>query len=773
MSTLAAYALSLLQSCMEKKDLALGRKLHVLIITNDFDGVILLKDQLIRFFASCGSLIEASLLFCSFSSPRSCTWQAIVSAHVSSGESEKALELYQKMQEEGLRASRYIYTCLLKACGLNNGCVSGDFLHNDIIKDRFDCEVIVGNALIDMYAKCGRLQEALKVFDRLSDKDVVSWNAVIAGSSQQGNGILAVNLFIKMQQEGACPDMITYLGVSKACGCLNALEQGKRVHSQVGKAGIEMDVVLGSCLVDMYGRCGSTELAEEVFNALPMRNVVSWNGLIGGYVERDVRFNIVGLLHKMMVDNQEPNFITFLCLIKACSNMGALDQGEILHATVLKNGLGLTEEVGNALVDMYSKCGNLSLAQRVFDELPFRNVISWCALLSGYSESGLGFFALEIFERMQEERVRPDRVMFVCALKASSSIEHIISGNQIYELIVESDLEQDIMIGNALLDLYSKCGRLEEARKIFNHLRNIDVVSCNTLIFTYLENGRGFDTLEILELMQSKGIKADKVTLLSCAMACGSMGAFGLGKLIHELIVKDAFESDIVVGTTLVDMYCKFGSLDEASSVFERLPSPNVVSWTALIVGYAQQGKVSHALQCMKELEKRGLQPDGKIYVTLFMACSHAGYVAEGCQQFEKMLNHGMVPTAEHVNCLAELLSRSGRLDEAEKILQSMPASEDVSGWVSLLTACKAYGDSQLGLASFDQAVKFKSITTPVLTPDSCSCPNTNLLESCNYQVRTRDNLERGQPWTTLSCVNSNLRTSDGWLTHLKSCQVW
>ncbi|KAI5068715.1 hypothetical protein GOP47_0017060 [Adiantum capillus-veneris] len=706
MSTSATYALSLLQSCMERKDLVLGRKLHVFIITNNFDGVVLLQDQLIRVFASCGSLIEASLLFCNSSSPSSCTWQAIISGHVSAGESEKALELYQKMQEEGLRASKYIYTCLLKACGLINASVQGDYLHNDIIRNGSHGEVTVGNALIDMYTKCGRLEEALKVFDCLSEKDVVSWNVVIAGSSQLGNGILAINLFSKMQQTGACPDMITYLGVSKACGCMNALQNGKRVHSQVGNAGIEMDIVLGSCLVDMYGKCGSIELAQEVFNALPKRNIVSWNGLIGGYVQQEVNFDAVELLQKMKDDNLEPNFITFLCLLKACSNLGSLVQGEMLHALVLKKGLDFTEAVGNALVDMYSKCGNLVLAQRVFDELPSRNVVSWCALLSGYSENGLVLHALEIFERMQEESVKPDRVMFVCALKACSSIGNTIFGNQIYGLIVESDLEQDFMIGNALLDLYAKCGRLEEAHKIFNQLRNIDVVSCNTMIFTYLENERGFDTLEILELMQSRGMKADKVTLLSCAMACGSIGAFEQGKLIHELIVRDAFESDILVGTTLVDMYSKFGSLDEASNVFNRLANPNVVSWTALIVGYAQQGKISDALKCMKELEKRGLQPDGKIYVTLFMACSHACHVDEGFQHFENMINHGIVPTVEHVNCLSELLSRSGCLKEAEKILQSMPASGDVAGWVSLLTACKAYGDRQLGTASFDQAVK-------------------------------------------------------------------
>lgn len=733
MSTLATYALSLLQSCVKKGDLVDGRKLHLLILTNEFDGVVFLKDQLIRFFASCGSLYEASLLFCNASRPGPCTWQAIISAHLSLGESEKALELYQTMQGEGSRASKYIYTCVLKACGSISALGPGEYLHNEIVKDEFHCDILVGNTLIDMYAKCGRLEEALKVFECLPDKDVISWNAVIGGSSQQGNGVLAINLFARMQQEGECPDLVTYLCVSKACGCLNALEQGKRVHSQVGKTGIEVDVILGSSLVDMYGKCGSIELAQEVFDALPERNVVSWNGLIGGYVEQKLCFHTIELLQKLKDDCLQPNFITFLSLLKACGNMGSLEQGEKLHALVLKNGLDWTEAIGNALVDLYSKCGKLDLAQRVFDELPCRSVVSWCALLSGYSENGLGLHALDIFERMQQESITPDKVMFLCAVKACSSIEHVISGNQVYGLIIESCLEQDIVIGNALLDMYAKCGRLEEARKVFDQLRNIDVVTCNTMIFTYLENEKGPQTLEILELMQLKDMKADKVTLLSCLMACSSIGAIGQGKFIHELIVRDAFESDIVVGTTLVDMYSKFGRMEEASNVFDRLADPNVVSWTALIVGYAQQGRVFDALERMKEFEKRGIQPDGKIYVTLFMACSHAGHVDEGCRHFENMISHGIVPTAEHVNCLAELLSRSGRLKEAEKILQSMPASGDVSGWVSILTACKAYGNSQLGTSSFDQAVKLNSITNTAAStgfmPDTLTCLTGNSSE--------------------------------------------
>eukprot|EP00250_Pteridium_aquilinum_P017134 c23471_g3_i1 orf=467-3109(-) len=769
---------SLLQVCMDRKDLAIGRRLHILLgAAHDFEGAALVRDQLIRLFASCGNLIEANLLFCSASRPSSCTWQAIISAHLTYGESKKALELYQMMLEEGSRASKYIYSCVLKACGCIGAVVQGEILHDEIIKREFQSQVIVVNALVDMYAKCGHMEGALKVFSDLLDKDVVSWNAVIAGSTQHGDGLLAISLFGKMQQEGTCPDLVTYLCVSKACGCLNALDQGKHIHCQAGNCGKEMDVILGSSLVDMYGKCRDLKLAQELFDALPERNVVSWNGLIGGYALQDFGSHALELFQKMKDDGLRPNSITFLCLLKACGKMGSLEQGENLHALILKNQLESNEAIGNALVDMYAKCSKLDLAQRVFYELPNRSVVSWGALISGYCENGCGLRALELFERMQQEHINPDRVIFLCALKACASLESIASGLQIHRLVIESGLENDVMVGNALLDMYAKCGRLEEARKVFDRLRNLDVVSCNTMIAANLQNGQSFCALEILELMGCKGIKADKVTFLSSLKACGSIGAIGQAKLIHEQIMRDALESDIVVGTTLVDMYAKFGNLKEADNVFNRLPNPNLVSWSALIVGYAQQGKIFDALESMREMKKQGLTPDGKIYVTLFMACSHAGQVDEGYRHFRNMISHGIVPTVEHFNCLVELLSRAGRLKEAEKILQSMPASADVAGWMSLLTACKAYGNSQLGTSCFSQALKLKSGATPEYVPSKPHFYADGPLREADHNLEGFFNTQR-KPQKAGVDDRKNLcefipRPYFVGLTPLNSCQVW
>ncbi|KAH6558787.1 hypothetical protein KP509_1Z045400 [Ceratopteris richardii] len=591
-----------------------------------------------------------------------------------------------------------------------------------------------------MYAKCSRLEEAVKVFDGLLQKDVVSWNAIIGAFCQQGKGVLAVNYFAKMQQEGECPDMVTYLLVAKACGCMNNVDRAKQVHSQAANTG-QIDVVIGSSLVDMYGKCGNIKLAEEVFDALSERNVVSWNGLIGSYVQQELSFDTLDIIQKMADDGLKPNHITFLCLLKACSKMASLEQGEKLHALSLKDGLNVTEAIGNALVDMYAKCGNINTAQRVFDELPYQSIISWCALISGYSENGHGQYALDIFERMLQEGIDSDRVMFLCALKACSGIEFSVPGNQIYNMIIESGLECDITIGNALLDMYSKCGRLEDARKVLDQL-NMDVISFNTMILAYIENDEAFHIFGVLESMWSRGIKADKVTLILCLKASGSIGAFLQGKLIHELIVRESFDSDIVINTTLVDMYCNLGRLDEARNVFDRLADPNLVSYSALIVGYARQGKVIDALEQMKVSVKRGLVLDDKIYVTLFMAFSHAGYIEEGCQQFESMVNHGITPKSEHFNCLMDLLCRSGHLREAERILQSMPKSLDMTGWMSFLTACNVYGNSQLGSSSFGQDLSMEATNTSVcgLMPEKHTCQGKGFSKSYDCFIKQEEN---------------------------------
>lgn len=599
----------LLHGCIKNKDLAGGRDLHSLIVSNGPDFSSVLGDRLIRLFASCGSLLEANLAFCNIAKPNILAWQAIISAHATHGQSDRALELYHEMHQDGIQANKFIFPCILKACGSSGAIGQGKLIHGLISHSKLDSDVIVGSSLVDMYAKCGHLNEARKVFDELPNRNVVSWAAMITGYAQHGHGQSALVLFEEMQWVGVKPDKVTFLCILKACGSIGDIRQGKLIHNQIIRSELESDVVLANTIVDMYAKCGDLEQARKVFDKLPEPSVVSWTAMITRYVQNGQSVLALELLEKMQIEGTKPNNIIWPCILKACGNIGALGPGKLIHNTIITSRFEMDVVIGSAVVDMYAKCGNLEEARKVFEELPERNVVSWGAMIGAYTKHGHGSIALELFKRLQQEGIKPDIITFIYIFKA-----------------------------------------------------------------------------------------------------CGNIGALGQGKLIHNQIIGSGLDSDVVVVSTLIDMYAKCGSLKEAREAFDKLPNQNVVAWGAMIAGYAHHGSWSLARQCIEIMQKQGLQPNGTIYTSILSACSHTGHVEEGHQFFKSMMeDHGIAPSIEHLTCLVDLLGSAGRLKEAEQILLTMPIPPDEIGWTSLLTACRTYGNVELGRQCFDQVTRLDS----------------------------------------------------------------
>lgn len=492
----------LLQGVTKSKDLKAGRQLHSLIVSNGFESVAVLGDHLIRLFALCGSLLETNLVFCKVRKPSVYTWQAILSAHAIFGENERALELYNEMQQEGIRPSKCIFLCILKACCSTGFLGHGRLIHEQIITSNLNTDVSIGNTLVDMYAKCVSLREARDVFNSLPNCDVVAWNVMIVGYGQHGHGLLALELFEKLQEQGIKPDKVTFLGVLKACSSIGAPMKGKLIHDEIIKIGLEGDMV-----------------------------------------------------------------------------------------------------IGNTLVDMYSKCGTLVEACKVFDELPKQNLVSWSAMIAGHVQQGHSLLALGLFQKMLSKGLNPGKLMFLCILKT-----------------------------------------------------------------------------------------------------CADIGALGHGRVIHDQLIRSGLGSDLAVGTAVIDMYAKCGNLDEAFIVFAGLPTQDAVLWGAMIAAYAQHGKDVLAGQCLCEMQQQGFKPDSWSYSSILAACSHMGKVADGYWYFKSMKeHHSITPTIEHFNCMVDLLGRAGHLNEAGQLLREMPVSPNVTGWTSLLTACKIYGNIDLGRECFHQ----------------------------------------------------------------------
>ncbi|KAJ7205384.1 hypothetical protein O6H91_Y485300 [Diphasiastrum complanatum] len=703
-----AYA-CLLKGCSRRKALAEGKQVHALIVQSVLDSNIFLANTLVRMYSKCGSVLHAHKVFSNMPQHDVYSWTAIISAYADRGEVEEAINLFQQMQETGLAPDKVLFVVVLKACARLAALEQGRQLHSDIIKRGFQSDVIVGSTLVNMYAKCGCTEEARELFDNMSERNAVSWNAMIAGYAQNGLGKEALALYEQMKQDGMQPNNITFVLLLKACASLAALEQGQQLHSEIIKRGFQSDVVVASTLVDMYAKCGCTEDAREVFDNMSVRDVVSWNAMIAGYAQNRLGKEALALYEQMKQEGMQPNNVTVVLLLKAFANLVALEQGRKLHSEIIKRGFLSDVVVASSLVDMYAKCGCTEDARELFDNMSERDVVSWSAMIAGYAQKGLGKEALALYEQMKQEGMQPNNVTFILLLKACASLGALEQGKQLHSEIIKRGFQSDVVVGSTLVDMYAKCGCIEDARELFNNMSERDVVSWNVMLAGYAPNELGKEALALYEQMKQEGMQPNNVTFVLLLKACANLAALEQGKQLHSEIIKRGFQSDVVVSSTLVDMYAKCGCTEDARKLFDNMSERDVVSWSAMIAGYAQNGLAQEALALFEQMQREGTKPDEVTYISVLSACAHSGLVDQGRYVFDSMYkSHGVTPTKEHYACMVDLLGRAGCLADAELFINKMPIQPDSVVWMTLLGAARNHGHVEIGRRAFDHVVKLE-----------------------------------------------------------------
>lgn len=301
---------------------------------------------------------------------------------------------------------------------------------------------------------------------------------------------------------------------------------------------------------------------------------------------------------------------TAISLLKKYANWEALDQGKHIHSQVIKNGFEENICVRSALVHMYAKCGKIESAREVFNKFCERDVILWTAIITGYAQHGLGREALSLFKQMQEEGENPNNFTLTSVLKACASLANLRCGKQVHAGMIRGGFESDLFVTNALTDMYTKCGKIEDARTMFDKMHEQDVVSWSSMILGCSEHGLETDALTLFEQMQQQGLDPNKYTFVSILKACASLKALEQGKEIHGHTTVSGLEGDVFVRSTLIDMYVKCGSSKDARRVLDKMQEPDTVSCNAMISGYAQQGPQKEALNLFNEMQQEGIVAD-------------------------------------------------------------------------------------------------------------------------------------------------------------------
>lgn len=477
-----AALVALLKTCAKQKDLYRGSRIHAAIADRGIlEENVFVGNTLIDMYAKCGALSMAQEVFDQLPTRSIISWNALMTGFVQHGHGNSALVCFERMQQSGASPDAVTFVCILKACGDIRALEKGsDFHHKLVGKGLLKNNTLLSNAVMDMYAKCGALAKARKVFDELSPKTVVSWTTLIAGYCQHGHGEKALHCFKQMQGEGFSPDAVTLRCILKVCGSIGAGDKGKEIHAEIVREGFAgKDCALGSALVDMYAKCGALKAAREVFDDLPVQNIVAWTALIAGYAQHGYGNEAFNLFKRLQSEGLSPNAVTLLCILKACCCIGTAEKGEYIHAEVVREGLMENDDMfGNALVDMYAKCGVLGRAQQVFDELPERNVISWTALMAGYAQDGKCLSVFSSFNKMLGEDIEPTLVTFLVLLNSCSYLGLVNEGQMYFEKMSSKyGITPRLEHHTCMVDLFGRAGHLDKALSVIRKMPCCDYLS--------------------------------------------------------------------------------------------------------------------------------------------------------------------------------------------------------------------------------------------------------------------------------------------------------
>lgn len=529
-----------------------------------------------------------------------------------------------------------------------------------------------------------------RIFNLIENTNCFMWNMMMRAYIQTNSPHFVFTLYKSMLSEHLGADNYTYPLLIQACSIRRSEWEAKQVHNHVLKLGFDADVYVQNTLINFFSVCSNMTDARRVFDESSVLDSVSWNSILAGYVQ-----------------------------------MGNVEEAKHIYVQMPERGI----IASNSMIVLFGIKGLVVEARKLFDEMLEKDMVTWSALIACFQQNEMFEEAMKTFVGMHKIGVMVDEVVAVSALSACANLLIVNMGKLIHGLALKIGTECYINLQNALIHMYSKCGDIVVARKLFDEAYLLDLISWNSMISGYLkcglvENAKAifysmpkkdvvswssmisgyaqhdlfYETLALFQEMQKNGFKPDETTLVSVISACTRLAALEQGKWVHAYIKKNSLTINVILGTTLIDMYMKCGCVESALEVFHGMVEKGVSTWNALILGLAMNGLVESSLDMFSNMKKCHVPPNEITFVGVLGACRHMGLVDEGQHYFHSMVHdHKIKPNVKHYGCMVDLLGRAGKLQEAEELLNHMPMTPDVATWGALLGACKKHGDTEMG----------------------------------------------------------------------------
>lgn len=588
-----------------------------------------------------------------------------------------AQKVHAHMITSGFKPSGHILNRLIDIY-----CKSSNLLNARRLFDKIsDPDVVARTTLIAAYSAAGNSNLAIDIFKRtpLSIRDTVFYNAMITGYSHNNDGHSAIKLFCNMRRDNFSPDNYTFTSVLSALSLIADEEkQCQQLHCAVVKSGTGLVSSVLNALMSLYVNCASSPFvsssslmgsAKKVFDEMPNKDELSWTTIITGYVRND----------------------------------------------------------------------DLDSAREIFEGMTEKLVVAWNSMISGYVHHGFFAEALEMFRKMNKLRIKQDEFTYTSILSACANAGFFQLGKQVHAYILRTESKPtndfSLSVNNALVTLYWKCGKVKEARKVFKEMPMRDLVSWNAILSAYVnngsineakylfdempernvltwtmmiagfaQNGSGEEGLKMFNQMRLEGFEPCDYAFAGAITCCAGLAALDHGRQLHALLISFGYDSSLSAGNSLITMYARCGVFEAAHCVFSLMPCLDAVSWNAMIAALGQHGHGAKALELFESMLKEQIAPDRITFLTVLSACTHVGLVKEGQNYFNLMSGlYGINPDVDHYARLIDLFCRAGRFTEAKQVIENMPFSPGPTVWEALLAGCRIHGNMELGIEAAER----------------------------------------------------------------------
>ncbi|KAD1930832.1 hypothetical protein E3N88_15629 [Mikania micrantha] len=709
-----------------------GKSLHAFCIKNYLRLSIFHSNTLINMYSKFGKFKAAWHVFDEMPHINEVTWNTMISALVRVSLYSDAFLLFSQMRAQGFETNGFVIASLLTGCTGSGAMVHQGFqLHGLIVKNGFLYDVYAGTALLNFYAAYGFYSCARNIFEKMPEKNVVSWTSLMVGYSDHGDFMEVINLYKQMRLEDVNANQNTFTTV------ITSTEDellGLQVLGHVVKCGYESNVSVTNSLISMFGNLGRVQEACYVFNHMSDHDIISWNSMISAYSRNCSYQDSFQCFNFMRHADENLDPITLSALLSVCGSLDNFLWGDAVHGLVHKLGFDLNLSVCNTLLGMYSETARSKEMTKLFSEMHVKDLISWNSLIARHVQEGKYLDALKVLDEMLQRNISINHVTFASALAACSDPEFMGEVKTLHALVFTSGLQNNLIVGNALVMMYMKHRMMREAENVFERMPCWELVTWNTLIGGYADCEEPDRAIRIFNLMRKQEEPTNYITTVHVLSCCvGPKYLLSHGMPLHAYAIRTGFNTDDYVKNSLITMYGKCNDLNSSKDVFYEFVNKDYVSWNAMVAANVYNGHGEEALKRFSEMNETGIHMDQFSYSAALVAAANLSALEEGQQLHGLTVKFGLDTHQYVMTHITDMYGKCGEINDVLKMLPEPNARPRVL-WNILISAFARHG-------SFQESQKaFHEMVNTGLKPDHVTF--VSLLSACSHGGLVDEGLE-------------------------------